>query len=375
MRVYVLALLDGRNNLADILAILDDSGTDLEILQGDLVSDRHVIAAGQLKIRVIMGDHTGHLCASRQVLHNNDANIVLVVVNQQLRDTQGCLRNSQGILAFSAKSYILYKIQNTSLVNRIGLNRTRQDVDQSLQETDTNIGFKPLYAQVKDQLIRRLVDGTWQPGMNIPSEQELARQLSVSQGTVRKALDAMTAENLLVRRQGRGTFVAEPEDARILFQFFRLTDDNGTGEDAFPQSRLLSCTTEPATEQEAVALSISPGSEVWRIERVRQIRGQSIIAESITIPAATYPGFADLSEIPNNIYRLYSTRWGITIAKADEQLKAILCNERDAAALGCAVGEPLLLITRIARDLEGNPVELRTSRCLTTDTHYAVNLP
>ena len=248
-------------------------------------------------------------------------------------------------------------------------------MDQPLQETDTNIGFKPLYAQVKDQLIRRLVDGTWQPGMNLPSEQELARQLSVSQGTVRKALDAMTAENLLVRRQGRGTFVAEPEDARILFQFFRLTDDTGAGEEAFPESHLLSCSMEPATKKEAEALAIEPGDDVWRIERSRQIRGRPIIAESITIPAAIYQGFENLAEIPNNIYQLYSSRWGITIAKADERLKAVLCDERDAEALGCGVGEPLLLITRIARDLEGNPVELRASRCLTTETHYAVNLP
>ena len=248
-------------------------------------------------------------------------------------------------------------------------------MDQALQQTDTNIGFKPLYAQVKDQLIRRLVDGTWQPGMNIPSEQELARQLNVSQGTVRKALDSMTAENLLVRRQGRGTFVAEPEDSRILFQFFRLTADGGQGESAFPQSRLLSWSQEPATDAEAGALSVKPGATVWRIERVRQINGSSIIAESITIPTATYPGFDDLTEIPNNIYQLYSSRWGITIAKADEQLKAILCDARDSAALGCGVGEPLLLITRIARDLEGNPVELRSSRCLTKAAHYAVSLP
>ncbi|MCP4317301.1 MAG: GntR family transcriptional regulator [Hyphomicrobiales bacterium] len=248
-------------------------------------------------------------------------------------------------------------------------------MDQTLQDTDTNIGFKPLYAQVKDQLIRRLVNGTWQPGMNIPSEQELARQLSVSQGTVRKALDAMTAENLLVRRQGRGTFVAEPEDSRILFQFFRLTADDGPDNDAFPQSRLLRWSQESATEVEAEALAIKSKSPVWRIERVRQIGGSSTIAETICIPTITYPGFEDLTEIPNNIYQLYSSRWGITIAKADEQLKAILCDAGDSATLGCDVGEPLLLITRIARDLESNPVELRCSRCLTNDMHYAVNLP
>lgn len=248
-------------------------------------------------------------------------------------------------------------------------------MDRALQESDTDIGFKPLYAQVKDRLIRRLVDGTWQPGMNIPSEQELARQLSVSQGTVRKALDAMTAENLLVRRQGRGTFVAEPEDARILFQFFRLTADDRPDKDTFPQSRLLRWSREPATEAEAEALAIKPQSSVWRIERVRQIGGHSMIAETISIPTATYPGFEDLAEIPNNIYQLYSSRWGITIARADEQLKAILCDAGDSVTLGCDIGEPLLLITRIARDLESNPVELRCSRCLTSDMHYAVNLP
>ncbi|WP_246660413.1 GntR family transcriptional regulator [Nitratireductor sp. XY-223] len=244
-----------------------------------------------------------------------------------------------------------------------------------MQDTDTNIGFKPLYAQVKDQLIRRLVDGTWQPGTNIPSEQDLARELKVSQGTVRKALDAMTAESLLVRQQGRGTFVAEPEDARILFQFFRLTSDDKRDEDSFPDSRLLCSSQEPASREEAEALAIAPNDPVWRIERVRLMAGSSVIAETITIPSAIYPGFGQLSEIPNNIYRLYSTRWGITIAKADEKLKAILCDERDSAALGCGVGEPLLLITRIARDLEGKAVELRTSRCLTGAMHYTVSLP
>ena len=77
------------------------------------------------------------------------------------------------------------------------------------------IGFKPLYAQVREQLMRRLVDGVWLPGMLLPSEMELARQLNVSQGTVRKALDSMTADNLVLRRQGRGTYVAEPEESRM----------------------------------------------------------------------------------------------------------------------------------------------------------------
>ena len=245
----------------------------------------------------------------------------------------------------------------------------------ALQDNETTIGFKPLYAQVKDQLIRRLVDGTWQPGMNIPSEQELARQLNVSQGTVRKALDSMTAENLLVRRQGRETFVAEPEDARILFQFFRLTSDGNGSRSAFPDSTLLSCTGETADKEQAEALSLVLCAPVWHIERVRLLLDKPVLTETIIIPTEIFTDWDAMDEIPNNVYQLYSTRWGITIAKADEQLKAIAASPDDAHHLGCEVGEPILQVRRIARDLQGNAVELRVSRCLTRDMHYAASLP
>jgi GntR family transcriptional regulator len=245
----------------------------------------------------------------------------------------------------------------------------------AVNEEQTKIGFRPLYAQVKDQLIGRLVDGTWPPGMHLPSEQELARQLSVSQGTVRKALDAMTAESLLVRRQGRGTFVAEPEDARILFQFFRLAADRPTGENVFPDSHVLKWSGARADDDEADALDLEAGDPVWRIERIRMLAGQPVLVESISLPASIYEGFDTLESIPNNVYQLYSTRWHITIAKADERLKAITACRDDAKHLRCPDGEPLLQISRIARNLQGNPVELRVSRCLTRSMHYAVSLP
>ena len=103
--------------------------------------------------------------------------------------------------------------------------------------SDKDLGFRPLYRQVRDLLVRRIADGIWQAGQPLPSESEIALDLGVSQGTVRKALDEMTAENLVVRRQGRGTYVARHDDARILFQFFKLVPD--TGERSFPESRML----------------------------------------------------------------------------------------------------------------------------------------
>lgn len=239
-------------------------------------------------------------------------------------------------------------------------------------EAPDGIGFKPLYAQVRERLVRRLVSGAWSPGMLLPSEMELARQLNVSQGTVRKALDSMTADNLLVRRQGRGTYVAEPEDSRILFQFFRLAPDQG--EPSFPDSRVLSHGRAKPTPTETEALGIDAGDSVFRIERIRSLSGQPILIETITLPESRFPGLDGLPEIPNNVYRLYSDRWGVTIAIAEEKLKAIAASARDAAKLGCEPGEPLLLISRLARDLENRPVELRWSRCISREIHYAVNL-
>lgn len=234
------------------------------------------------------------------------------------------------------------------------------------------IGFKPLYAQVRERLMRRLVDGEWSPGMLLPSEIELARQLNVSQGTVRKALDSMTADNLLLRRQGRGTYVAEPEESRILFQFFRLSPDKGTP--SFPDSKVLSTGFAAPTKTETTELGLGAGEQVIRIERIRFLSGEPILIETITLPSSRFPDFDHLTIIPNNVYRLYSERWGITIGSAEERLKAIAASARDAARLGCDKGEPLLLISRVARDLENRPVELRWSRCISRDIHYAVNL-
>jgi GntR family transcriptional regulator len=232
--------------------------------------------------------------------------------------------------------------------------------------------YRPLYVQVKESLVRRLIDGAWQPGQLIPSEIELAREVGVSQGTVRKALDAMTDENLLVRRQGRGTFVAEPEEGRILFQFFRLVPDSG--ERSFPNSRIIGRKIGKASAAEAAALAMRAGADTIRIERVRTIEEKALVVETIILPAARFPGFDAIGEVPNNVYRLYSQRWGITIARASEKLKAVPATTSDAAQLGCAAGTPLLEVNRLAYDLEAKPVELRVSRCLTDGIHYSSDL-
>lgn len=236
---------------------------------------------------------------------------------------------------------------------------------------DTRLSFRPLYLQVQEEITRQLAGGRWQPGMMLPSEMELARELGVSQGTVRKALDAMTADRILVRRQGRGTFVAEYEESRILFQFFRLYPDSG--ERLFPVSKVLDLTSAKADRPEREALGLDRNAAVWRLSRLRYHGSSLLLRETLSLPAAIFPELGK-GEIPNNVYRLYSQRWGITITRISEKLKAVAAEETDHALLGCPLGTPLLEIHRIAFDLHKRPVEYRRSRCLTQTMHYASDL-
>ncbi len=237
--------------------------------------------------------------------------------------------------------------------------------------TEAGLGFRPLYRQVRDMLIRRLVDGVWAPGDLLPSEMQLAAELRVSQGTVRKALDAMAAENLVVRQQGRGTFVSRHDDERIMFQFFKIVPDEG--ERAFPQSRILSVARSEATGEEAAALRTGPGGAVVRMRRLRSIAGRTAIAETIAVPATLFPEI-ELMELPNNLYGLYTLHFGITISRSEERLKAVAATVQEADLMGLEPGAPVLAITRIAFSLDRTPVEWRRSLCSTEYVHYRSEL-
>ncbi len=232
-------------------------------------------------------------------------------------------------------------------------------------------GFRPLYRQVRDALIRRLIDREWLPGQPLPSEIQLAAELGVSQGTVRKALDAMTAENLVVRKQGRGTFVAEHDEERVLFQFFKLVPDHG--QPSFPVSRVLSCTTGKASAEERDRLLLAANGRVVRIRRVRSIEDRPVVSELVILPEPLFPNISEM-DLPNNLYGLYATRFGLSVSLARERLKAIASGPEDARALDIAPGTPLLSVDRLALSLDQTPIEWRISNYLTEHVHYQSDL-
>ena len=234
----------------------------------------------------------------------------------------------------------------------------------------TGKGSISLYMQIKDLLVDKINDGDWLPGNIIPSEINLALELGVSQGTVRKAITELVENNVLTRKQGRGTFVSNHDTHRALFHFFHITDNKG--HKVLPQSKVLNCRRKAATRQEAARLQLGPGDEIIRIERVRHIGDKPTIVETITLPSdpfvdLTFEGNCDL---PNTLYELYEKRYGITIHSADEHLRAVAATKHDAEMLNIEVGIPLLEIERVALKLDKTPVELRISRCSTRGHYY-----
>ena len=223
---------------------------------------------------------------------------------------------------------------------------------------------RPLYAQVREALVRRIAEGEWTAGTALPSEFALAAQLGVSQGTVRKALDAMAAENLVERQQGRGTFVPEHTEARALFHFFRIQDADG----AAVVPKTLDQRLEAADERPPLT------GATWRIERVRALDGRPAIVEHIHLERTRFPQMSQGTLLPNALYPWYQKVAGVTVARAEDRLSASAAPGAIAAALEISPGAPLLLARRVAYDLMDRPVELRESWIETSAHAYSVRL-
>jgi GntR family transcriptional regulator len=231
--------------------------------------------------------------------------------------------------------------------------------------------FRPLYRQIKELLLSRVASGEWPPGTFLPSEFALAATYGISQGTVRKALDELAAENIVVRYQGKGTAVTVHSSDRSLFRFFHLVRNDGVRE--LPSSIVHTLVEASASSEEAEALAIAPGDPIVRIGRVRMLDGRPIMNESIALPASRFKGFLDPhDQLPNTLYDLYQRRFGITVSKTIEKLAAVAADADDADRLRVKAGVPLLEIRRVALDVSQLPVEYRVSRCLTRDHSYVV---
>ena len=256
--------------------------------------------------------------------------------------------------------------------------------------------FSPLYQQIKGLITRELQAGVWKPGEAIPSELDLAARFKVSQGTVRKAIDELSADNLLVRRQGKGTFVATHAEQQIQYRFLRLMPDDGG--DRGMARRLLDCRRTRAPADVARALACKSGDAVVQLRRLLlssagpqasaarrpspegssppwggpAADGKPVVLDEIWLPGALFKGLTAerLADYKGPMYGMFETEFGVRMIRAEEKIRALAADAATAGLLAVAPGFPLLSVERLSFTYGDKPVELRRGLYDTTQHFY-----
>jgi GntR family transcriptional regulator len=230
--------------------------------------------------------------------------------------------------------------------------------------------FRPLYEQIKILLTQSLVAGEWRPGEAIPSEIELASRFRVSQGTVRKAIDELAAENILVRRQGKGTFVATHKEEHTRHRFLRIVAESGERERS--ESQLLDLKRAKATHSAAGHLDLKVGSPVYVLMRILVLSDKPMIVDDIVLPESLFPDLTAerVQAFKGSYYSLYESQYGVRMIRAEERLRAVVADAEAAALLEIASGQALLSVDRVAYTYGDRPVEWRRGLCNTAHHYY-----
>lgn len=232
----------------------------------------------------------------------------------------------------------------------------------------------PLYRAVKRALLLAIERGALAPGVVLPNEATLARGYGVSIGTLRQAVGELVAEHILVRRQGRGTFVATHSAERFLFQFFHLERCDGLRE--APGVELITFERGRLDDEAAEALGRRADEPAWLLHNRLLLQGRAVVHDRIVLPSALFRGLTDkrLRERPGTLYRLFQDGFGITVVRALERARAVAAGSDTARALGVALGTPMLQVRRTALSFGDRPVEYRVSTMHTALHDYVHTL-
>jgi GntR family transcriptional regulator len=235
--------------------------------------------------------------------------------------------------------------------------------------------FSPLYQQIKALILQSLQAGEWRPGEAIPSEMDLAARFRVSQGTVRKAIDELAAENLVVRRQGKGTFVATHSEQHVQYRFLKLMPDSGDRDSEGPAQRtVLECKRVRATAEVARSLALRSGDPVIQVRRILSFGGVPTILEDLWLPGNAFRGMTadQVAGYHGPTYAMFEVEFGVRMVRAEEKIRAVLPDAQQAALLKVEQHMPLLSVERVAYTYNDVPMELRRG-LYRTDTHHYRN--
>lgn len=236
--------------------------------------------------------------------------------------------------------------------------------------SQTGLAFQPLYMQVEEHVKQLIVEQRWKPGEMLPNEFQLAEELGVSQGTVRKALNGLTSAKILTRRQGVGTFVSEHTNQHSLYRFYPIISDGKAPE--LPKAELLSLALIKAPKNVCAAFGVKASMKVFEVLRRRILNNEFCIFEKIYLPQVYFKALEKANELPHTLYHFYQTEFNLTVQDTTDSIKADIANAEDAKLLGIHQGEALLEVQRLAHSIDGKTIEFRISRCRSDKYHYLV---
>ena len=234
----------------------------------------------------------------------------------------------------------------------------------------------PLYREVRDQIVQSLVRSEWQPGEPLPSEKELAKRYFVAISTVRAAIGDLVDSDVLVRKQGKGTFVNQHNFRGSRYRFFNVVPNRGAKE---PFNRKLISIRKEKADAEAIRTfglhtTRSGGGDMYRMRIKLSARGQAFAVADVVVPIHLFKNL-DVNGIPNgdeSLYTLYQQKYGVNIIRVVEQLYAVKASSSVAKALSLLPDEPVLEVRRIGYTFYDVAVEQRTTWIQTRDYHYLV---
>lgn len=222
-------------------------------------------------------------------------------------------------------------------------------------------GAAPLYRQVEQQILECLAHGEWKPGDQLPTEMQLAERFGVAVFTIRAGIGDLVSANILVRKQGKGTFVARHTRQRQRYQFSHVFNNDGT--QSFPDRRLLSFEKEPAPDAVASILGLEKKGrlDIYRITCLQSIADEPAVTMEIMLPGRMFSGLTAraVREGTENLYAVYQDVCGINVIRIEERVYAALAKPATARALKIPSNNPVLRVERIAYTYNDVPVEYR----------------
>ena len=229
----------------------------------------------------------------------------------------------------------------------------------------------PIYKEIAHAITRRLAQGAWKPGEAIPSESQLKAEFGVAIGTIRKAVDELAAQNMLVRQQGRGTFVATHNRDRLLFHFFHIERQDGQKE--YPDVQLHDFERTRLQREAAEKLRLREGDRGLRFRNTLALQGKKIMLDDIVLPESLFPRLTEkkLLQRAGTLYNLYQDDYRISVVRTAQRLSSAIVPRDVARALELPAGLPVLVIRRVAFAYHDKPVEYRVSYVDTRLHDYA----